>query len=161
MKRIVKVLKHSDIANIVINENGDCYDLIAVEDCTITPNKAHLISLGISMKHPSGCVAKLYDRSGNPKKRHFFLANGVGYIDNSYNGKNDIWKFQAAAIRSAHYKAAEIHKGDRICQFEICLSQKATVWQKLLWLFTSGYKFEYVDSLEDNNRGGFGSTDKN
>ena len=29
MKRIVKVLKHSDIANIVINEKGDCYDLIA------------------------------------------------------------------------------------------------------------------------------------
>ena len=161
MKRTVKVLKHSDIANIVINENGDCYDLIAVEDCTITPNKAHLVSLGISMKLPSGCVAKLYDRSSNPKKRHFFLANGVGYIDNSYNGMSDIWKFQAAAIRSAHYEAAKIHKGDRICQFEICLSQKATVWQKLLWLFTNGYKFKYVDSLEDNSRGGFGSTDKN
>lgn len=158
MKRTVKVLKHSDIANIVINEKGDCYDLIAVEDCIIKPNKAHLISLGVSMKLPSGCVAKIYDRSSNPCKRNFYLANSVGYIDNSYSGKKDIWKFQAAALRSSHYEAAEIHKGDRICQFEICLSPKATVWQKLKWLFTSGYEFQYVDSLEGPDRNGFGST---
>lgn len=160
MKRIVKVYKQNNIANIVDNPQGDCYDLIACEDCVIKPNKAHLISLGLSMKLPSGCVAKIYDRSSNPIKRNFFLVNGVGYIDNSYSGEQDIWRFQAAALRSAHYKSAKIQKGDRICQFEICLSQKATVWQKLLWLFTNGYKFEYVDSLEDNNRGGFGSTDK-
>ena len=161
MKRTVKVLKHSDIANIVDNEQGDWYDLIATEDCVVKPNKAHLISLGLSMKLPSGCVAQIYDRSSNPRKRNFFLANGVGNIDNSYKGKDDIWKFQAAAIRSAHYEATEIHKGDRICQFEIRLSQKATIRQKLLWLFTSGYKFKYVDSLEGNNRGGFGSTGNN
>lgn len=160
MKRTVKVFKHSDIANIVINEKGDCYDLIAVEDCVVKPNKAHLVSLGLSMKLPSGCIAKIYDRSSNPRKRNFHLANGIGYIDNSYSGQNDVWKFQAAAIRSAHYEAVKISKGDRICQFEICLSQKATVWQKFLWLFTNGYKFKYVDSLDDNNRGGFGSTDK-
>lgn len=160
MKRTVNVLKHSDIANIVINEKGDCYDLIAVEDCVIKPNKAHLVSLGLSIKLPSGCVAKIYDRSSNPLKRYFFLANGVGYIDNSYAGKDDIWKFQAAALRSSHYEAVKISKGDRICQFEICLSQKATVWQKIKWLFTSGYKFKYVDSLPNKERGGFGSTDK-
>jgi dUTP pyrophosphatase len=158
MKRTVKVLKHSDIANIVINEKGDCYDLIAVEDCIIKPNKAHLISLGVSMKLPSGCVAKIYDRSSNPCKRNFYLANSVGYIDNSYSGQKDIWKFQAAALRSSHYEAAKINKGDRICQFEICLSPKATVWQKLKWLFTSGYEFQYVDSLEGPDRNGFGST---
>ena len=158
MKRVVKVLKHNDIANIIINEKGDCFDLIATEDCIVKSNKAHLVSLGVSMKLPSGCVAKIYDRSSNPIKRNFYLANGVGYIDNSYKGKDDVWKFQAAAIRSSHYEAAKINKGDRICQFEISLSQKATVWQKLKWLFTSGYRFEYVDSLEDTSRGGFGST---
>ena len=52
----------------------------------------------------------------------------------------------------------KINKGDRICQFRIQLSQKATVWQKIKWLFSSGIKIEYVDSLSDNNRGGFGST---
>ena len=160
MKRTVKVLKHSNIANIVIRKQGDCYDLVACEDCVVKANKTYLVSLGVSMKLPSGCVAKIYDRSSNPLKRKFFLANGIGYIDNSYSGKDDIWKFQAIATRSAHYEAAQIHKGDTICQFEICLSQRATVWQKIKWLFTSGYKFKYVDSLNENNRGGFGSTDK-
>lgn len=158
MKRKVKVVKHSDIANIIINEQGDCFDLIACEDCVIKPNKSHLVSLGLQIQLPSGCVAKIYDRSSNPLKKNFFLASGLGYIDNNYKGESDIWKYQALAVRSAHYEAVKINKGDRICQFEICLSQKATVWQKLKWLFTSGYKFEYVDSLDKESCGGFGST---
>jgi len=161
MKRIVKVVRHNPLADVVVNEKGDCFDLIATEDCEITPNQAHLISLGVSMKLPSGCIAKIYDRSSNPLKRFFFLANGVGYIDNSYKGKDDIWKFQALAVKSGHYKPVHVKAGDRICQFEICLSQKATVLQKLMWLFTNGYEFKYVDDLEDDSRGGFGSTDEN
>lgn len=54
-----------------------------------------------------------------------------------------------------------MHKGDRICQFRIQLSQKATVWQKLRWLFSSGIKFVKVDDLGGTDRGGFGSTGKN
>lgn len=158
MKRTVKVYKQNNIANIVDNPQGDCYDLIACEDCVVKPNRSHLVSLGLIVELPAGCVAKIYDRSSNPLKRKFFLANGLGFIDNSYKGKNDIWKYQAMAVRSARYEATKINKGDRICQFEICLSQKATVWQKVKWFFTSGYKFEYVDSLEGEDRGGFGST---
>ena len=160
MKRTVKVLKHSDLADIVINENGDCYDLIAVEDCKVTPGKAFLVSLGVSMQLPSGCVAKIYDRSSNPRKRKFHLSNAIGYIDNSYAGDNDIWKYQAESLKTGHGSYSTIKAGDRICQFEICLSQRATVWQKLKWLLTSGYRFEYVDSLGNKERGGFGSTDE-
>lgn len=158
MKRKVKVVLHSEYAKIVDNPQGDCYDLVACEDCKVTPGKPFLVSLGIQMKLPSGCVAKIYDRSSNPRKRRFKLANSVGYIDNSYAGSEDIWKYQAETLKKGHSSYSNIKAGDRICQFEICLSQKATVWQKLLWLFTNGYKFEYVDSLDDNNRGGFGST---
>jgi hypothetical protein len=35
------------------------------------------------------------------------------------------------------------------------------VWQKLKWLFTSGYKFKIVDDLEGVSRGGFGTTENN
>ena len=161
MKRVVKVVRHNPLADVVINEKGDCFDLIATEDCEITANKAHLISLGVSMELPSGCVAKIYDRSSNPCKRFFFLANGLGFIDNSYKGNEDIWKFQALAVKSGHFKPVKVKAGDRMCQFEICLSQKATVWQKLKWLFTSGYKFEYIEELEGESRGGFGITDVN
>lgn len=156
MKRTVKVVIHSGYARIVDNPQGDCYDLIACEDCKVTPGKAFLISLGIQMKLPSGCVAKIYDRSSNPTKRKFKLANAVGYIDNSYAGPKDIWKYQAESLKTGHGSCSNIKAGDRICQFEICLSQKATVWQKLLWLFTSGYEFVYVPSLGGDNRGGIG-----
>lgn len=158
MKRTVKVLRHNDCAKVVCNQQGDCFDLVACEDCIITPGRTKLISLGVSMKLPSGCFAKLYDRSSTPKKFKVHLANSVGIIDNSYNGDGDIWKYQAKSIRTGNGAQSTIKAGDRICQFEICLSQKATVWQKLKWLFTSGFKFEYVDSLGGINRGGFGST---
>ena len=71
----------------------------------------------------------------------------------SYNGDNDEWKFPAIAIRET-----TIEKGTRICQFRIQLSQKATFWQKLKWLFSSRVKLVEVDSLNNKSRGGFGST---
>ena len=87
------------------------------------------------------------------------MSNSVGIIDNSYCSEKDIWKYQAESLKTGHGSYSSIKAGDRICQFEICLSQRATVWQKLMWLFTSGYKFEYVDSLNGIERGGFGSSD--
>lgn len=159
MKRTVLVKAHDEFAKVLVKDNGDCYDLVATEDCSVTPNKAHLISLGISMKLPSGCVAKIYDRSSTPLKRKIRLANSIGFIDNSYCSEKDIWKYQALSIKTGHNNPIQIKKGDRICQFEICLSQRATVYQKFKWLFTSGYKFKYVDSLDYVERGGFGSTE--
>ena len=88
------------------------------------------------------------------------LAHSVGYIDWSYQGRNDIWRYSAKVCKGGT-KQVRVPAGTRICQFEICLSQRATVWQKLKWLFTSGYKFEYVDDLEEVSRGGFGTTENN
>ena len=158
MKRTVKVLLHDKRALIVENPKGDCYDLVACEECKVTPGRAHLVSLGLSMKLPKGCIAKIYDRSSTPKRFRVHLANSTGIIDNSYCGNNDIWKYSATALKIGNSNPPTIKQGDRICQFEICLSQKATVWQKIKWLLTSGYKFEYVDDLGEKDRGGFGST---
>ena len=76
-----------------------------------------------------------------------------GEMDNSYCGNNDEWLFRVFAIRDGKINAL-----DRICQFEIVPSQKATIWQKIKWLFSSGIELVKVDDLGDNNRGGFGST---
>ena len=46
-----------------------------------------------------------------------------------------------------------IEAGDRICQFRIQLSQKATMWQKIKWLLSSGIEFMEVDDLGDDSRG--------
>ena len=51
-----------------------------------------------------------------------------------------------------------IEAGDRICQFRIQLSQKATMWQKIKWLLSSGIKLVEVDDLGNDNRGGFGTS---
>jgi dUTPase len=59
----------------------------------------------------------------------------------------------ALAIRNV-----KIPEGTRIAQFRVQLSQKATFWQKIKWLFSSGVKLEQVASLDNETRGGFGST---
>lgn len=159
MKRKVLVLSHHKKAKVLIKEDGDCYDLVACSSCKVTPDKVHLVSLGVSMKLPSGCYARVYDRSSTPLKKGYLLANSIGVIDHSYGGNKDVWKYAALAVSHKEDNVVTIKEGDIICQFEICLSQKATVWDKLKWLFTSGYEFEYVDDLGNENRGGFGTTE--
>lgn len=75
----------------------------------------------------------------------------------SYSGPNDQWQYPVIDISE---NLSYIKRGDRICQFRIQLSQKATIWQKLRWLFTRKIEFEFVDDYEGVDRGGFGSTGK-
>jgi dUTP pyrophosphatase len=112
-----------------------------------------LVGLGVAIQLPKGFEAIVAPRSSTYKKLHIIQANHLGIIDNSYCGDNDEWKFPAIAL-----KDTVINEGDRICQFRIQLSQKATVWQKLKWLLSSGVKIVEVESLSRTNRNGFGST---
>lgn len=112
-----------------------------------------LIPLGVAMQLPKGFIAVPVPRSSTYKKYGITQANSVGVIDQTYCGDNDEWKFPAIA-----YRDTVIPEGDRICQYEIRLSQKATVWQKLKWLFSSGVEIVEVESLNGADRGGFGST---
>ena len=111
------------------------------------------IPLGIGMKLPKGFEAWIEPRSGTFKNYGMLLTNSKGIIDSSYNGPNDQWAFWGIATRDA-----VIEEGERICQFRIAPSQKATVWQKLKWLFTRKIEFEFVDDYEGEDRGGFSST---
>ena len=81
--------------------------------------------------------------SSTYKNLGIILANSVGQIDNSYSGDNDCWKFPAIAMRDTI-----IRKNDRICQFEI---------QKI----QPEIEFVEVDHLDDESRGGIGSTGTN
>lgn len=113
----------------------------------------YYIPLGVAIKLPEGFEASINSRSSGPKKLNLFIPNGQGIVDNSYSGNKDEWNYICSPM-----KAASIKKGDRICQFRIQLSQKATMWQKIKWLFSSGVALVQVDDLGDNNRGGLGST---
>lgn len=112
-----------------------------------------LIPLGIAMQLPAGFEAVLHPRSSTFKNFGIILANGEGVIDQPYCGDNDEWKFAAIALRDT-----VIYKGDRICQFRIQLSQKATMWQKIKWLLSSGVEIVEVDELDNPDRDGIGST---
>lgn len=169
MKKIkVKVLAEG--CTPLINENGDWVDLRAAEDVTLKapfagqlnrPEKkyrdiaieSYVIPLGVAMELPKGYEAHVVARSSLYKNFGVILANGKGIIDNTYNGDNDQWFAPVIALRDTHIK-----KGDRICQFRIVLSQKATFWQKIKHLFGSGIKLEFVDYLGNSNRDGHGST---
>ncbi len=123
--------------------NGDWIDLRSAVDVTLRVFDYFLIPLGVGMILPSDMEAHVVPRSSTYKNFGIILANGVGIIDNSYNGDADEWKFPAIALRPT-----EIHKGDRICQFRIT-ERMAPIC------------FETVEFLNEISRGGIGSTGVN
>lgn len=114
-----------------------------------------LIPLGVAIKIPKNYEAIVIPRSSTCKSMGILQANSVGLIDHSYSGNKDEWQFPALSIRNT-----TITEGERICQFRVQLSQKATFLQKLKWLFSSGVEIEEVEELDEVSRGGFGSTNK-
>lgn len=112
-----------------------------------------LINLGIAIQLPKGTEAIIVPRSSTYKNFGVLQSNHIGVVDYSYKGDNDEWKFPAVALMDT-----TIQEGDRICQFRVQLSQKATVWQKLKWLFSSGIKLIEVENLNNPDRNGIGTT---
>ena len=173
MKLKIKVKELTEGCMPEIIEKGDLIDLRAADTYTFNAPQAGIqhqkdnkkyrdvtfdeqaIKLGVAMQLPKGMMAKLKGRS-SLTKNHGVVMSCSGEIDNSYCGNDDEWIFRVFAIR-----AGKIEKLDRICQFEVVPSQKATIWQKIKWLFSSGVKLVKVDDLGNNNREGFGSTGKN
>lgn len=142
-----------------IIKKGDWIDLRALEPVEYKAGDSGMINLGVAMQLPEGYEALVLPRSSTFNKYGIILVNSCGVIDNTYCGNGDFWKFQYFALRDGDIKIDEEHKDMRICQFRIQLSQKATFWQKLKWLFSSGIELKQVDNLTSSNRGGFGSTD--
>ena len=166
MKLKIKVKVLTEGCMPVINENGDWIDLRAAQDMEIRAAQAGVqyqennekyrdvtipvvyIPLGVAMQLPQGFEAIIDSRSSGPKKLGLFIPSGQGVVDNTYNGNNDQWHYVCSPMRETTIEA-----GDRICQFRIQLSQKATIWQKIKWLLSSGIELVEVDDLGDNNRG--------
>lgn len=121
---------------------GDWIDLRAAERVDLEAFMSRKISLGVSMKLPKGYEAYVAPRSSTFDKWGILQTNGIGIIDESYCGENDIWKLPVLAMRQT-----TIFKGDRICQFRIVKKMQ-------------GVQFTEVDRMESNDRGGFGSTGK-
>lgn len=121
-------------------EGSDWIDLRAAETVEMKAGDYRVISLGVSMSLPSGYEAHIAPRSSTFKNFGVIQANGVGVVDESYRGDDDIWGFPAIAMRDT-----VIHEGDRICQFRIMKKMERV-------------KLKPVNALNNKSRGGFGST---
>ena len=159
MKIKIPIKYHNPICKLEIY--GNWIDLKSAETVTITKLKNALVSLGVSMKLPKYFQANIVPRSGTFNKYGVIQGNHYGVVDgptktnDGYSGNNDVWKFNAIAL-----KQTIITEGDRICQFEIKPTMFAPWWVKLKWLFVNKIEFVEVDDLKSNDRGGFGSTGK-
>lgn len=123
-----------------IIEVGDWIDLKVAKDTDVYPGQFGIIPLGIAMELPQGYEAHVVPRSSTFKAWGIMMSNSIGIIDNSYCGDNDEWGFPFYA-----FNRYTIPKGTRIAQFRIVENQPK-------------FKFVKVDSLGNDDRGGFGST---
>lgn len=125
-----------------IDGKSDWIDLRASERVELKKGEYKLIPLGVAMQLPEGYEAHVVPRSSTFKTYGVIQTNSCGVIDGSYCGDEDIWKMPVYATRDT-----VIEKNDRICQFRIMKNQS-----KIL--------FEETKKLNNQNRGGFGSTGK-
>ena len=139
----IKIKYHNkNIDKITKIEKGDWIDLRAAETVSLKAGEFKLISLGVAIELPKGYEAHVCPRSSTFKTWGILQANSMGIIDESYCGENDIWRFPAFATRDT-----VINENDRICQFRIMKKMEEV-------------EFAEVETLENEDRGGFGSTGK-
>lgn len=140
-EQIIPIIMHDPELPVPEHKNwGDFVDLRAAEDVELKAGEYKVISLGVSMRLPHGFEAHVLPRSSTFRNFGILCVNGMGIIDNTYCGNDDVWGFPALAVRDT-----VIHKGDRIAQFRIVERQPKLVFVK-------------AEDLGSQNRGGFGST---
>lgn len=150
--KLIKIKYFEGANKLKSIEKGDWIDLYANKEIFIPKGQRAMIPLGIAMELPKGYEAHIVPRSSTFKTWGIILVNSVGIIDNSYNGDNDQWHFPAYCLESRTIvdgrEGTLIQKGDRICQFRIVENQPSI-------------EFIEVENLENEDRGGFGSTGRN
>lgn len=129
-----------DLGKLSVAVNGDWVDLRCADTVRLDAGQFAILPLGVSMRLPDGYEAHIAPRSSTFKRWGILQTNGVGVIDNSYSGDNDIWGMPVYATRET-----TVCKGDRVCQFRIMRRMEPV-------------HFEEVAHLDGDDRGGFGST---
>lgn len=123
-----------------IGGRSDWIDLRCAKETVLKKGEMKLIPLGVAMKLPEGYEAHVVPRSSAFRNFGILQANSFGIVDESYAGDDDEWRFPAYAVRDT-----VIHVNDRICQFRI-VEHQPTI------------RFQEVEHLDGENRGGFGTT---
>lgn len=119
---------------------GDWIDLRAARSYKYGVGETFCIDLGIAVKLPEGYEAHILPRSSMFKNHGIIQTNGMGIVDETYCGDDDIWMLPVYSLQPG-----VVEHNERICQFRIMKKMKHV-------------EFVEVDALESPNRGGFGSS---
>ena len=139
----LKIKYIRDIDPIVKTDKGDWIDLRCGITTKMKKGEFAIVPLGVAMQLPSGYEALVLPRSSTFKHYGIIMVNSVGLIDETYCSDEDEWGFLAYATRDT-----VIPQNDRICQFRI-LDHMPELDVKT------------VDHLDNDSRGGYGSTGRN
>lgn len=116
------------------------FDLYARQEVIIAAHSIGKAPLNVAVELPPQHWALLAPRSSLHKKG-VMLANGIGVGDQDFCGDQD--EYQAALLNFTDQEVT-ISRGERIVQMIIVPYTKVNL--------------EFVDQLDNQNRGGFGST---
>jgi dUTP pyrophosphatase len=119
------------------------FDFLAREEAEIAPGEIKLIPGNVIVETPHGYMLQIASRSSSPKKKGLMLPHGVGVVDSDYCGNGDEIKTQVYNFTN---EKVIVERGEKIAQGVFVRVDQAE------WL--------EVDNMENETRGGFGSTDK-
>ena len=125
-----------------IDGKSDWIDLRVAENVSMKQGEYRLISMGISVEIPKGYEMLIVPRSSAYKNFGILQTNAMGVVDESFCGDKDIIHMPILAMRDT-----ELHINDRIGQFRLMPHQPEV-------------HFIEVDHLDNEDRGGFGTTGK-
>lgn len=147
MSRLEVKVKYFDtkVKRLEKISKGDWIDLRAGSDVIMHKGDFKLIPLGVAMELPEGYEAHIVPRSSTFKNFGIIQTNHQGVVDHSYCGDNDQWFMPAYCLEERHGDKTLIKKNERICQFRIVKTQPTL-------------KIKEVDYLDNEDRGGLGST---
>ena len=115
-------------------------DCVVREDIEVPAQGIAMASLNVALKPPAGHFVLIAARS-SLHKRGLMLANGIGIGDEDYSGDNDEYR---AALHNFTDAPVTVTRGERVAQMIILPFDKVT--------------WEEVDTLQNPDRGGFGTT---
>ena len=119
------------------------FDFFCRESITIFPKRIELIPGNVIIQIPAGYMLMITLRSSTPQKYRLIMPHGVGIIDCDYCGPNDEILIQVMNITE---DPVTVNRGDRIAQ-GIFVKVDRTSWLEVM-------------EIQQESRGGFGSTDE-
>lgn len=116
------------------------FDLLCRMDMEIAPGTIALIPGNVIVQIPSGYMLMIALRSSTPRRKGLLIPNGLGVIDQDYNGEDDEIMIQ---VYNFSNDVVHVKRSERIAQ-GLFIPVVQVAWNE-------------VDTV-GKSRGGFGST---